>query len=210
MQADLKLSDKQKAEAADINNSLTEERHKLFAEVSKESKERGKKVAELEEKTSAKVNKLLDDAQQKRLREILVQVNGASELLKKDVQKELGITEEQAQRNSPRLTARMPRLAAKHSRTTMETRRPRLSTPTRRRQEASCRVNGQATRGIRKTQGQEDRARYIQSVSTIYLRRQQAATSVAAAKMSSPPAGSGTLVMRILSTRDWPPVFCGD
>ena len=95
VQADLKLSDKQKAEAADINNSLTEERHKLFAEVSKESKERGKKVAELEEKTSAKVNKLLDDAQQKRLREILVQVNGASELLKKDVQKELGITEEQ-------------------------------------------------------------------------------------------------------------------
>jgi hypothetical protein len=98
VQTDLKLSDKQKAEAADINNTLTEERHKLFAEVSKESRERGKKLTELEEKTSAKVNKLLDDSQQKRLREILIQVNGASELLKKDIQRELGVTDEQREK----------------------------------------------------------------------------------------------------------------
>ena len=52
VQEELKLTDKQKAAAVEINNSLTEERHKLFAEVSKESHERGKKVAELEEKTS--------------------------------------------------------------------------------------------------------------------------------------------------------------
>ena len=98
VQEELKLTDKQKAAAAEINNSLTEERHKLFAEVSKESHERGKKVAELEEKTSSKVKKLLDASQQKRLHEILVQVNGASELMKKDVQEELQITAEQRQK----------------------------------------------------------------------------------------------------------------
>jgi hypothetical protein len=95
VQEELKLSDKQKSAAAEINNSLTEERHKLFAEVSKESHERGKKVAELEEKMSSKVKKLLDESQQKRLREILIQVNGAAELMKKDVQQELKITDEQ-------------------------------------------------------------------------------------------------------------------
>src|SRR3954452_13154587 len=95
VQNELKLSDQQKATAAEINNSLTEERQKLFKEVAKESHERTKKVAEMEERTSAKVNKLLDDSQRKRLREILLQVNGAVELTKKDIQEELGISSEQ-------------------------------------------------------------------------------------------------------------------
>jgi hypothetical protein len=95
VQNELKLSEKQKATAAEINDSLTEERHKLFKEVAKDSHERTKKVAELEERTSSKVNKLLDDSQRKRLREILVQVNGAVELTKKNIQEELGITSEQ-------------------------------------------------------------------------------------------------------------------
>src|SRR4051812_6587424 len=95
VQNELKLSDKQKAAAAEINNSLTEERHRLFKEVAKESHERTTKVAELEERTSIKVNKLLDESQRKRLREILLQVNGAVELTKKDIQEELGITSEQ-------------------------------------------------------------------------------------------------------------------
>jgi hypothetical protein len=95
VQNELKLSDKQKAAATEINNSLTEERHKLFAEVSKDSHERTKKVADLEERTAAKVKKLLDEPQQKRLREILIQVNVASELMKKDIQEELHITPEQ-------------------------------------------------------------------------------------------------------------------
>src|SRR5215208_1122621 len=54
VQQELKLSEKQKTAAADINKALTEERHKLFAEVAKESHERGKRVAELDERTSAK------------------------------------------------------------------------------------------------------------------------------------------------------------
>jgi len=98
VQEELKLSDKQKARANEINTKLTEERHKLFAEVSKESHERGKKVAELEEKTTSKVKTLLDGSQQKRLREILIQVNGAAELMKKDVQEELKITADQRQK----------------------------------------------------------------------------------------------------------------
>jgi hypothetical protein len=95
VQNELKLSEKQKAAAVEINNSLTEERHKLFKEVAKESHERGQKVAELEERTSSKVNKLLDQPQRNRLREILLQVNGAVELTRKDIQDELGITSEQ-------------------------------------------------------------------------------------------------------------------
>ena len=98
VQNELKLSDKQKAAAAEINNGLTEERHKLFADVPKESHERAKKVAALEERTAAKVKKLLDEPQQKRLREILIQVNGASELMKKEIQEELHITAEQRQK----------------------------------------------------------------------------------------------------------------
>jgi hypothetical protein len=98
VQQELKLSDKQKSAAAEINNALTEERHKLFAEVSKESHERAKKVAELEEMTAAKVKKLLDESQLQRLREILIQVNGAAELMKKDIQHELGITAEQREK----------------------------------------------------------------------------------------------------------------
>src|SRR3954469_20535956 len=95
VQNELKLSDQQKATAVEINNSLTEERHKLFKEVAKDSHERGQKVAELEERTSSKVNKLLDQPQRNRLREILLQVNGAVELTRKDIQDELGITSEQ-------------------------------------------------------------------------------------------------------------------
>ncbi len=98
VQEELKLSDKQKTQAAEINNALTEERHKLFAEVAKESHERGKKMAELEERTSAKVKKLLDEPQQKRLREILLQVNGASELMKKEIQEEIRVSAEQRQK----------------------------------------------------------------------------------------------------------------
>jgi hypothetical protein len=98
VQKELKLSDKQKAAAAEINSGLTEERHKLFAEVAKESHERGKKVKELEERTAAKVKKLLDEPQQKRLREILIQVNGASELMKTDIQEELRLTAEQREK----------------------------------------------------------------------------------------------------------------
>lgn len=98
VQNELKLSDKQKAAAAEINNALTEERHKLFAEVAKESHERGKKMAELEERTSAKVKKLLDEPQQKRLREILIQVNGASELMKKEIQEEIRVSAQQRQK----------------------------------------------------------------------------------------------------------------
>jgi hypothetical protein len=95
VKSELKLTDEQKKKAATINERLTQERHKLFSEVPKKSRERGKRVAELDEKTGEELKQLLDESQQKRLREILLQVNGASELLKKDVQESLGIGKEQ-------------------------------------------------------------------------------------------------------------------
>lgn len=95
VQADLKLADQQKAQASEINEKLTVGRHELFAKIKKGDGKRAKEVAELERRAQASIDKLLDDAQQKRLSELLLQVNGASQLSRKDVREKLQITEEQ-------------------------------------------------------------------------------------------------------------------
>jgi hypothetical protein len=95
VQTELKLSTEQKAGVKKINDELTDARHKLFGEVAKESRERGKRVAELNRATDAKVSELLDEAQEKRLGELLLQANGAGELLNEGIQKALAITPEQ-------------------------------------------------------------------------------------------------------------------
>ena len=50
VQSDLKLTDQQKAKAAEINEALTAGRHELFAEVKKDTGNARPKVAELERK----------------------------------------------------------------------------------------------------------------------------------------------------------------
>jgi len=95
VQVELKLTDQQKEKAAEINEMLTAGRHELFATIKKDSKERGPKAAELERKAHAGIDELLDDAQEKRLKELLLQVNGASELSRKEIREALKITKEQ-------------------------------------------------------------------------------------------------------------------
>jgi hypothetical protein len=95
VQTELKLSDNQKKKAGEINETLTKARRELFQKVAKESRERAEKVAELDSSADASVKELLSDEQEKRLGELLLQVNGASELLKKDVADALHITEAQ-------------------------------------------------------------------------------------------------------------------
>ena len=95
VQTELKLADEQKTKASEINETLTTGRRELFKKVAKDSRERTEKVAELEKNADASVKELLNDEQEKRLGELLLQVNGASELLKKDVADALQITEEQ-------------------------------------------------------------------------------------------------------------------
>jgi len=95
VQTELKLSDDQKKKAGEINETLTKGRRELFQKVAKESRERSEKVAELDKNADTSVKELLSDDQEKRLGELLLQVNGATELLKKDVGDALRITEDQ-------------------------------------------------------------------------------------------------------------------
>jgi hypothetical protein len=95
VQAELKLTDDQKKKAAELNETLSKARRELFQKVAKDSHERSEKVAELDKKTDASIEELLDANQEKRLNELLLQVNGASELLKPNVAEALQITKEQ-------------------------------------------------------------------------------------------------------------------
>jgi Spy/CpxP family protein refolding chaperone len=95
VQSELKLTDDQKAKAAEINETLSKSRRELFQKIAKDSHERSEKVAELDKKTDASIEELLDAQQEKRLKELLLQVNGASELLKSNMAEALQITKEQ-------------------------------------------------------------------------------------------------------------------
>ena len=95
VQAELRLTEGQKAKAAAINETLTAGRHELFAEVAKDTGKRGPKVAELNRQAQAGIDKLLNDTQRKRFAELLLQANGASELNRKKIREALGITKEQ-------------------------------------------------------------------------------------------------------------------
>jgi hypothetical protein len=95
VQADLKLTQEQKSNAKEINEKLTLGRQKLFAEVKKGDGKRFRGAAKLEQEAQAAINKLLNDEQRKRLDELTIQVNGASQLERKEVREQLKITEEQ-------------------------------------------------------------------------------------------------------------------
>lgn len=94
-QEELKLSDEQTAKIAIIDQAFTTDRRKMFAEVSKESGDRGRKLTEMNKQTAAKIDAVLDEPQRKRLQEILLQVNGAVALEQDEMAATLGITEDQ-------------------------------------------------------------------------------------------------------------------
>jgi DNA-binding MarR family transcriptional regulator len=95
VQADLKLTDEQKKAAEAVHEEFMTGRRKIFAEVDKDSGERGPKMKELRDKTAEKLAEVLEEPQKKRLQEIVLQVNGASELENKEVAAALKITPEQ-------------------------------------------------------------------------------------------------------------------
>ncbi len=95
VQTELKMTDEQKSQTAEINEKFTVGRHDLFAKVTKESGERAGRVDELEKQARESIAKLLDVAQEKRLKELLLQVNGAVELSNKEVSEALQITKDQ-------------------------------------------------------------------------------------------------------------------
>lgn len=98
VQKNLKLTEEHKEKTVAIHDKLIAERRKMFAEVSRESGERGPKLTEMNKRTTTKLESILDAAQRQRLKEILLQVNGAAELLKDKIAAAIGITDDQKER----------------------------------------------------------------------------------------------------------------
>lgn len=86
----LKLTDDQKSKLTDVNQKLREDMRTLTQDGGGREQ-----VQKLMEETTAKVNEILDEGQQKRLLGIFVQVNGANAALDSGVAKELNVTDDQ-------------------------------------------------------------------------------------------------------------------
>jgi hypothetical protein len=98
VQEELKLTDEQTKKAADLNEELRSDIREAFQAVRDaggDFAESREKMRKLQQEASATFAEVLEERQQQRLREIFVQVNGASALSDKHVAKALKITDEQ-------------------------------------------------------------------------------------------------------------------
>ena len=95
VQSELKLTDEQKTQVADVNDQLREERRDLFGSGFGQFSEIRAEMDRLNRDASAKVDAKLDDAQRKRLQEIAIQVNGPAALNDPSVVEQLKLTDEQ-------------------------------------------------------------------------------------------------------------------
>ena len=92
VQTELKLTDDQKTEIATINDDMRSGMRDLFGDGGQPDMAEFEK---LNQETTAKVDKVLDPAQVKRLQEITLQVNGANALNDPAVREQLHFTDEQ-------------------------------------------------------------------------------------------------------------------
>lgn len=96
VQEDLKLSDEQKKQVAELNEKLNEERQELFQSGQGGDREQFReKWTKFNADAANSFNEILDDAQEQRAQEIFIQVNGPSVLVQESVSEPLKITEEQ-------------------------------------------------------------------------------------------------------------------
>ena len=100
VQEELKLTADQKASAAATLEKLAAGRSEVIANVPKEGGQRGPKIKELAQQASVAIEAILDDAQQARLHELVLQVNGPNELESEEVQTALGLSEDQKKKLS--------------------------------------------------------------------------------------------------------------
>ncbi len=91
----LKLSDKQKARVAEINDELGEKRRALWGTGFGRFKEIRGELETLNAEAAKSVDAVLDEPQRKRLDEITIQQNGARSLVDPSVVAQLGLTENQ-------------------------------------------------------------------------------------------------------------------
>lgn len=95
VQSDLKLTDEQKTQIADINDKLREERRGLFGSGFGQFNQIRADMDKLNREASAEVDAKLDDTQKQRLQEIAIQVNGAAALNDPSVVEQLNLSDEQ-------------------------------------------------------------------------------------------------------------------
>lgn len=96
VQEDLKLSDEQKKQVAELNEKLNEERQELFQSGQGGDREQFReKWTKFNADAANSFNEILDDAQEQRAQEIFIQVNGPSVLVQESVSEPLKISEEQ-------------------------------------------------------------------------------------------------------------------
>jgi hypothetical protein len=94
VQAALNLTEEQKGKAEEINDQFRDDVRDLFQAGGGGGFPR-EEMQKLNQETSAKLAEILDEAQQKKLMGILIQVNGANALFDSSIAKELTITEDQ-------------------------------------------------------------------------------------------------------------------
>ncbi|HUG93357.1 MAG TPA: hypothetical protein VML55_21130 [Planctomycetaceae bacterium] len=96
VQSDLKLTDEQKSKVAEINEKSAAEAREALQGASRENfAERREQLDKIRAEATSQLKAALDEAQQKRLREIWIQVAGTAALTDEDVAKELKLTQDQ-------------------------------------------------------------------------------------------------------------------
>jgi Spy/CpxP family protein refolding chaperone len=95
VQSELKMTDEQKTKVQDISDQLREDRRDLFGGSFGNPSETFAEMERLNREASEKVDGVLDDAQQKRLRGIAIQVNGPAALNDETIVKDLNLSDEQ-------------------------------------------------------------------------------------------------------------------
>jgi Spy/CpxP family protein refolding chaperone len=98
VQQDLKLDDKQKQVVVDLNAKLNDDRMALFQDAGGDREKIRQGIAKLYQDVTAKFNESLDEKQQKRAREIYLQVNGPVALQDEQLAAELKLSDEQKEK----------------------------------------------------------------------------------------------------------------
>ena len=95
VRAELKITDEQKSKLDELQSSMQEEMRSAFQGAGGDQAAMRKTMTTLMEGMAKKVNAILTPEQQQRLKEINIQQTGNSVVMQKDIQKDLGLKEEQ-------------------------------------------------------------------------------------------------------------------
>jgi hypothetical protein len=95
VQTDLGLTDDQKSKLKSVGDSIREKMQGAMAQAAGDREAMGKIFREVQEQATKDTNAILTPDQQKRLKEISLQMAGSRAAMRPDVQKDLGLTEDQ-------------------------------------------------------------------------------------------------------------------